>query len=167
MVWQRVFRTGAMRPVCILWRCVAGAPQPVQLACSSSGTAPGYEDLPPLSGASEVVKRNFDLQFASQRDWNKATVAEMVSQLRSRRGDTGSTPVQVGTLTVRIKYLTEHMKRNKKDKDCLRSLLQLLHRRRKLLFYLQRTDFQRYHQLLQELNLRTPKVQKYAHKYRK
>ena len=70
-----------------------------------------------------------------QSDWNKAAAAEMVGRLQTRVGDTGSTPVQgqfqfhptrtsatvtvacspsVGALTVRIQYLTEHMKRNKK-----------------------------------------------------
>lgn len=78
-----------------------------------------------------------------------------------------STHSTVGALTVRIQYLTEHMKKNRKDKSCLRSLIQLVHRRRKLLLMLKETDVGKYQAILKDLGLREPTVQKYLQKRRK
>ena len=77
------------------------------------------------------------------------------------------TQYSVGTLTVRIQYLTEHMKKNRKDKSCLRSLIQLVDRRRKLLRILKETDTDKYYTILRDLGLREPVVQKYLQKRRK
>ena len=73
----------------------------------------------------------------------------------------------VGTVTVRIQYLTEHMKKNRKDKSCLRSLIQLVQRRTKLLKFLKETDTDKYYGILKELGLREPVVQKYLQKQSK
>jgi small subunit ribosomal protein S15 len=56
------------------------------------------------------------------------------------------------------------MKKNRKDKSCLRSLLQLVQRRTKLLKYLKETDTDKYYDILKELGLREPVVQKYLQK---
>ena len=70
-------------------------------------------------------------------------------------------------MTVRIQYLTEHMKKNRKDKNCLRSLIQLVQRRTKLLKFLKETDTDKYYSILKELGLREPVVQKYLQKQSK
>lgn len=70
-------------------------------------------------------------------------------------------------MTVRIQYLTEHMKKNRKDKSCLRSLIQLVQRRTKLLKVLKDTDTDKYYDIIKELGLREPVVQKYLQKQRK
>lgn len=76
-------------------------------------------------------------------------------------------PLPVGTVTVRIQYLTEHMKKNRKDKSCLRSLIQLVQRRTKLLKVLKDTDTDKYYDIIKELGLREPVVRKYLQKQRK
>lgn len=53
--------------------------------------------------------------------------------------DTGSPIVQIALMTERIKYLTDHLKGNKKDKHSRRGLLKLVGDRRKMVKYLQRT----------------------------
>ena len=53
------------------------------------------------------------------------------------------------------------------DKSCLRSLLRQVHRRRKLLLYAKRKDFELYHLTLKELGIRPPVLLKYAQKSRK
>lgn len=68
--------------------------------------------------------------------------------------DTGSPEVQISLLTTRIKNLTEHFKVHKKDHHSRRGLLGLVSRRRKLLDYLKKKDFQKYLQTIQELKLR-------------
>ncbi len=68
--------------------------------------------------------------------------------------DTGSPEGQIALFTHRIKHLTEHMKKNKKDKFTERSLVQLVSKRRKQLNYLKNTDIQRYRAIIAELKLR-------------
>ena len=69
-------------------------------------------------------------------------------------GDTGSPEVQCAVLTTRIANLTEHLKINKKDHSCRRSLLILVARRRKLLTYLQKRDDNRYQEVIKRLGLK-------------
>ena len=68
--------------------------------------------------------------------------------------DTGSPEVQAAILTTRIKNLTEHFKIHKKDHHSRRGLLGLVSRRRKLLDYLKRNDYQKYLKTIQALELR-------------
>ena len=59
------------------------------------------------------------------------------------------------------------MKKNRKDKSCLRSLIQLVQRRKKLLLNLKETNVDMYQTLLKDLGLREPTVHKYLQKRRK
>ena len=68
--------------------------------------------------------------------------------------DTGSTEVQIALLTIRIQYLTEHVKTHKKDNHSRRGLVMLVAERRKLLKYLRRTDPASYVKITQELSIR-------------
>lgn len=68
--------------------------------------------------------------------------------------DTGSPEVQIGILTERINYLTEHFKTNAKDHHSRRGLLRLVSRRRGLLDYVHRTDVDRYKAILAKFELR-------------
>jgi len=68
--------------------------------------------------------------------------------------DTGSPESQIALFTYRIKHLTEHVKKNKKDIVTRRSLLRLVSKRRQLLNYLQKVDIERYRNIVKELGLR-------------
>jgi small subunit ribosomal protein S15 len=68
--------------------------------------------------------------------------------------DTGSAEVQVALLTERIKSLTEHLKTHVKDHHSRRGLLMMVGKRKRLLEYLKREDYQRYAKLLSALGLR-------------
>ena len=69
-------------------------------------------------------------------------------------GDTGSPEVQVGLLTHRISYLTEHFKVHKKDHHSRRGLLMLVGRRRRLLNYVKNKDINRYRAIIETLGLK-------------
>jgi len=79
---------------------------------------------------------------------------EIISNFRRTPADTGSTEVQVALLTERINTLTEHLKTHKKDHSSRRGLLKLVSRRRKLLEYLKRKNFDSYQKLIERLGLR-------------
>lgn len=70
------------------------------------------------------------------------------------KNDVGSPEVQVSILTERIKEVTEHIKNNKHDFMARRGLMQMVGRRKKLLKYLERTDFDLYKSTVSDLGLR-------------
>ena len=79
---------------------------------------------------------------------------KLIEKYKVHDSDTGSPEVQVGLLTNRIEYLTEHLKVHKKDHHSRRGLLQMVGRRRRLLNYLQREDLDAYRELTRQLGLR-------------
>jgi len=68
--------------------------------------------------------------------------------------DTGSTPVQIALLTERINNLSRHLGENKKDKHGQRGLQLLNGQRRRLLKYLERTSYDEYIALTDQLKIR-------------
>lgn len=68
--------------------------------------------------------------------------------------DTGSSQVQVALLTRDIILLTEHCQKNPKDHSTRRGLLRKVCNRRGLLTYLQKTDVNKYKELVAKLGLR-------------
>ena len=79
---------------------------------------------------------------------------EIIGRLKTHDTDTGSPEVQVGLLSHRISYLTEHLKIHKKDHHSRRGLLMLVGRRRRLLNYVKKKDIKRYRSLIETLGLR-------------
>jgi len=79
---------------------------------------------------------------------------ELIEQFKRHESDTGSPEVQVGLLTHRIQYLTEHLKVHKKDHHSRRGLLMLVGRRRRLLNYVKSKDVKRYRVIIEDLGLR-------------
>jgi small subunit ribosomal protein S15 len=77
-----------------------------------------------------------------------------IKSLQTHKTDTGSSPVQVGVMTERIKELTEHLKLNKHDFMARRGLLQLVGKRRRLLKYIAEHDSQAYLDLIKKLGIR-------------
>ena len=79
---------------------------------------------------------------------------ELIEKYKLHESDTGSPEVQIGLLTHRIEYLTEHLKIHKKDHHSRRGLLMLVGRRRRLLNYVKKNDVQRYRTIIETLGLR-------------
>jgi small subunit ribosomal protein S15 len=79
---------------------------------------------------------------------------KLIEQFKVHESDTGSPEVQVGLLTHRISYLTEHLKIHKKDHHSRRGLLILVGRRRRLLNYVKNKDVKRYRTIIETLGLR-------------
>ena len=80
--------------------------------------------------------------------------AELVTKFGKSSTDTGSTAVQVALITERIKNLTGHFGKHIHDFHGRRGLMKLIGRRRRLLRYLQNTNFEDYTKLIAELGLR-------------
>lgn len=80
--------------------------------------------------------------------------SKIVADLQASKTDTGSSEVQVGIMTERIKELTAHLKENKHDFMARRGLLQLVGRRKRLLKYIAARDGQAYLDLIKKLGIR-------------
>ncbi len=78
----------------------------------------------------------------------------LIDKFKLHEKDTGSPEVQIGLLTHRISYLTEHLKIHKKDHHSRRGLLMLVGQRRRLLNYVKNKDIQRYRTIIDTLGLR-------------
>lgn len=84
----------------------------------------------------------------------KDTKAKIVSDFGGKKGNTGSTEVQIAILTSEIENLKDHLLEHKKDNHSRRGILLMVAKRRKLLSYLKRTNIESYNELLTKLNLR-------------
>ena len=75
-------------------------------------------------------------------------------ELAIHEKDTGSSEVQIALLTDKIENLSNHIKKNKKDKHTSVGLLKAVNRRKKLLDYLKKNKIQSYQNVISKLNLR-------------
>ena len=79
---------------------------------------------------------------------------DTIESLKINSKDVGSSEVQIGLLTEKIKNLSKHTKQFKKDKHSSVGLLKAVNRRKKLLDYLKRNKIDSYKNVLTKLNLR-------------
>ncbi|MDO4611249.1 MAG: 30S ribosomal protein S15 [Candidatus Saccharibacteria bacterium] len=84
----------------------------------------------------------------------KENKTEAIAKVARNKNDVGSPEVQVAILTARIKEVTEHVKNNKHDFMAKRGLMQMVGKRKKLLKYLENTDFKLYKETVAKLGLR-------------
>ena len=79
---------------------------------------------------------------------------EIITQYGESSTDTGSTEVQIAMLTAQIQSLSGHLQTHKKDHHGRRGLLMMVGKRKRLLSYLEKTDYEGYKGLIQNLGLR-------------
>ena len=78
----------------------------------------------------------------------------ILSKFGENKKDTGSAPVQIALLTSRIRQLTDHVTKHKKDNHSRRGLVMLVGQRKRLMKYLRRTDLDKYDNVVNELKIR-------------
>ncbi len=79
---------------------------------------------------------------------------EIFAEYGGNANNSGSTEGQIALFTYRINGLSEHLRANKKDHSCRRTLLSLVGKRRKLLAYLASKDINKYRDLIAKLGIR-------------
>lgn len=84
----------------------------------------------------------------------KENKRKAIEKLARSEKDVGSPEVQVAILTERIKEVTEHMKANKHDFMARRGLMQMVGKRKRLLKYLEKTDYEKYKDTVSKCGLR-------------
>ena len=84
----------------------------------------------------------------------KEKIVEITKDFGKNENDFGSTETQIAIFTERIRNITGHLKQNKKDHSGRRGLVILVSKRRRLLDYLRKTNFNGYKNILEQLNIR-------------
>ncbi len=84
----------------------------------------------------------------------KENKSQAIALTQVSKNDVGSPQAQVSILTARIKEVTEHLKTNKHDHMARRGLIQMVGKRKRLLKYLERKDFDTYKAIVAKLGLR-------------
>mgnify|MGYP002625402835 CR=1 FL=1 len=84
----------------------------------------------------------------------KEQKTQVIADNRRHDADTGSPEVQVAILTNRIRELTTHLQTHKHDESTRRGLLKMVGRRRRLLNYLRKENYDSYVALAEKLELR-------------
>ena len=79
---------------------------------------------------------------------------DIIKLLAVHKNDVGSTEVQIGILSEKIKNLSDHFKRFKKDKHSTRGLTKSVNQRKRLLQYLSKSNPKAYTDIIKKLNLR-------------
>ena len=79
---------------------------------------------------------------------------EISDSIKTNKKDVGSSEVQIGTLSEKIDYLTDHFKKNKNDKHSTRGLIKAVNQRKRLLAYLKKNNSESYKNILTKLKLR-------------
>ena len=79
---------------------------------------------------------------------------QLITEYQRDRSDTGSPEVQIALLSKRINQLTDHLRTHKQDQSSRRGLLKLVGRRRRLLAYLRKKDFDSYMSITDKLSIR-------------
>ncbi|GMI51456.1 hypothetical protein ScalyP_jg6786 [Parmales sp. scaly parma] len=103
--------------------------------------------------SSDEVRQALSLRNGSKKEIVQHQIQLAMKEFQRRPGDTGSTPVQVAILCIKIDALKEHLKMNPKDVHSKRGFDGLMSKRRKLLKYLERKDFDSYRETVLALDL--------------
>ena len=111
------------------------------------------EDPSLMESASAKVRQLLQLSNGSQSEVVKAQKKKGMTLFQLRDGDTGSSAVQVIALTTRIQQMQRHMTLHRKDTSGKRGLEALFVRRRKVLDYMERKDFDSYRKVVKTLGL--------------
>jgi len=105
-----------------------------------------------------VQKSTLCAQIASPQPFiNSKQIKEVREKYKIHENDTGSSEYQIAALSVRIAYMTAHVKKNPKDFASTRGLIAMVSARKKLLKYLRRQNKERFLNICVNLKIRIQK----------
>ncbi|KAF8041768.1 hypothetical protein BT93_A0386 [Corymbia citriodora subsp. variegata] len=118
-------------------------------ALGQLGGTPDFMLQPPKE---HLVEKYFHPDNMSSAEKLKIELAKVRDEFKMSESDCGSARVQVAQLTTKIKHLAKAL--HKKDKHSRKGLEAMVQRRKRLLRYLRRTDWDSYCLVLSKLGLR-------------
>ncbi|XP_783063.3 28S ribosomal protein S15, mitochondrial [Strongylocentrotus purpuratus] len=128
----------------------------------------GFEKVKELETANENVKKLFSLDFGTGNDLHNMRRKLSQDFVRDKPDEKDDLAVKIATITEHIRALAPHVENNKKDSVNKVRMLNAIDRRRKMLKYLRKRNYERFERLLVELNLTwTPPPEFYRRKTRR
>lgn len=131
---------------------------------SSGSGADGTTATPPPAAAADgddrpppredLVDRYLSPDLMSRAQRLQLRVLDARRAFSRFEGDSGSPEVQAAVLSERIRDLMEHLQSHKKDHAARWGLRAMLHKRRRVLSYLRRRDFESFAAVVSRLGLR-------------
>lgn len=85
---------------------------------------------------------------------SKDQKAEIVKNFGGKATNTGDTSVQIAIITSEIKSLEQHFAQNPKDLHSKRGFIAKIEKRKRLLKYLKKIDFDKYQDTINRLKIR-------------
>ncbi|GAU35691.1 hypothetical protein TSUD_258660 [Trifolium subterraneum] len=125
--------------------------QRVNFLSIMNGT-PSYLTKPPKEHLVEKASMYFHPDNMSSVEKLKIELTKVRDEFKMSESDCGSARVQVATLTTKIKHLSSVL--HKKDVHSRKGLIAMVQKRKKLLKYLRRTDWDSYCFVISKLGLR-------------
>ncbi|XP_054780552.1 uncharacterized protein LOC129288156 [Prosopis cineraria] len=120
------------------------------------GRTPSFMLQPPKEN---LVEMYFHPDNMSSAEKLKIELARVREEFKMSESDCGSSRVQVAQLTIKIKHLSSVL--HKKDKHSRKGLVAMVEKRKSLLKYLRRTDWDSYCLVISKLGLRDNPNTKY------
>ncbi|SCP04395.1 30S ribosomal protein S15, putative [Plasmodium ovale] len=118
-----------------------------------------------------VMERSFSFKkedITIKPELLKELITQKYRKLFQRHDkDCGSSEIQIIILTFKIYFLTEHMKKNKKDFACLRGLFKCVSKRRRLLVYLGQKNREMFDKITDMFKIKKPLLPGTAEYYSK
>ncbi|ABW98271.1 rps15 (nucleomorph) [Hemiselmis andersenii] len=119
----------------------------------------------PITLKNVIIKKTRNNQFTNvcaqisspQPYINSKQIKEVREKYRIHEKDTGSSEYQIAALSVRIAYMTAHIKKNPKDFSSTRGLIAMVSARKKLLKYLRSQSKERFLNICVNLKIRIQK----------
>lgn len=100
-----------------------------------------------------AAARTMSVSVANKKGELKVKISDAISKYKIHDTDRGSTGVQIAVLTEKINNLARHFLSFKKDKHSMRGYQGHINKRRKLMQYLKRKDFETFLSVVQALGL--------------
>lgn len=101
----------------------------------------------------DVLLRILTLRNADNDERQKKLTELVIKEFQRFEGDTGSSEVQAGVMTINIYNLMEHIKKNPQDLVHIRKVRMLTQKRQRVLRYLKKDNPQRYFWTIEKLGL--------------
>ncbi|XP_063817099.1 small ribosomal subunit protein uS15m isoform X2 [Pseudophryne corroboree] len=112
-----------------------------------------YVGVQSVERVDDVVKRLLSLDMASQSDKVKIKIQQLVDKVKRTPDDTTSAEVHIAALTARIQNFKEHVQKSPKDKANKRRMLMAIDRRKKILKFLRRTQYDAFEHVCTQLGI--------------
>jgi small subunit ribosomal protein S15 len=90
---------------------------------------------------------------ASEKDKLNMRITSTIDAFKMHETDRGSSGVQIAVMTEKIKNLVRHFAQHKKDKHSMRGFQQLLSKRRYMMKYMKKNDFEGFKEVVKKLGL--------------